>query len=91
MSNRPQAVHTIGHSDLELAAFMDRLDRRRKQLVADLRSSPYSRHVPQFNRENLSKSPEPEGLQLPLPGAAPWAGGRRRTGCTTKRAGPTTG
>ena len=54
MSNRPQTVHTIGHSDLELAAFMDRLERRKIQLMADLRSSPYSRYVPRFNRENLA-------------------------------------
>ncbi len=56
MSRKPHPVHTVGHSNLELERFMDLLERNRVQMVADVRSSPYSRHVPQFNREKLAEA-----------------------------------
>lgn len=49
-------LYTIGHSNHpadELAAL---LRRHGIGLVLDVRSSPYSRHVPQANRESLARS-----------------------------------
>src|SRR4051794_8116259 len=44
---------TIGHSTHSAARFVELLRQHHVTAVADVRSSPYSRHVPQFNRETL--------------------------------------
>ena len=44
---------TIGHSNHEMATFIDLLRQHGITLVADVRSSPYSRFNSQFNRETL--------------------------------------
>ncbi len=46
-------LYTIGHSTLELDAFISLLVANGVTAVADVRSSPYSRYSPQFNREPL--------------------------------------
>lgn len=46
---------TIGHSDHELPAFIDLATRHGISAIADVRSQPYSRLHPQFNREPLSE------------------------------------
>jgi uncharacterized protein (DUF488 family) len=50
------AIFTVGHSTLEIAVFMSLLKQHRIEAVADVRSSPYSQHNPQFNRETLQAS-----------------------------------
>jgi len=47
-------VYTIGHSDHSIASFIEHLQRNRITALADVRSSPYSRMQPQFNRESLN-------------------------------------
>lgn len=47
-------VFSIGHSVHPIEAFLSLLARNAISVVADVRSSPYSRHNPQFNREPLS-------------------------------------
>jgi len=47
-------VFTVGHSDHSLEAFLRLLRQHDIQAVADVRSSPYSRHVPHFNKESIS-------------------------------------
>ena len=49
-------IFTIGHSAHEVAQFTDLLARHRIGAVADVRSVPYSRRHPQFNREELKGS-----------------------------------
>ncbi len=49
-------VYTIGHSNRELEDFLSLLLERKVTAVADVRSQPYSRVNPQFNRESLAKS-----------------------------------
>lgn len=58
--NAPSDVRllTIGHSNHPLEAFLDLLNRHQVTAVADVRSSPYSRMVPQFNREALAQALE---------------------------------
>jgi uncharacterized protein (DUF488 family) len=55
LTGRP-ALFTIGHSDHDIGRFLDLLREYRVEAVADVRSQPYSRHQPQFNRENLAES-----------------------------------
>lgn len=47
------AVFTIGHSNHALADFLALLQRHAVTMVADVRSAPYSRFNPHFNRETL--------------------------------------
>ena len=60
----PEAVtvYTVGHSNHEAAAFVDLLHRHDIRLVVDVRSTPYSRYVPQANRENLAQTLEAAGI-----------------------------
>ena len=46
-------IHTVGHSDLSAESLVGMLKRQGIIQVIDVRSTPYSRHVPQFNRENI--------------------------------------
>jgi uncharacterized protein (DUF488 family) len=48
-------IYTIGHSDHTVPAFVDLLRRHGITLVVDVRSQPYSRWAPQFNREILAR------------------------------------
>lgn len=54
-TSRPP-VFTIGHSNLELSAFIALLTQHQVDAVADVRSSPFSRFVPQFNRDVLESA-----------------------------------
>lgn len=56
------AVLTIGHSTLPIGAFLDLLNRHGVTAVADVRSSPFSRFNPQFNRESLARSLKEVGI-----------------------------
>ena len=44
-------VWTIGHSNHPLQTFLDLLEQHRIAVVADVRSSPYSRYASHFNQE----------------------------------------
>lgn len=46
-------IYTVGHSNHEIEEFVQLLDRNGVSAIADVRSSPYSRFTPQFNRETL--------------------------------------
>lgn len=48
-------VYTIGHSNHPLDAFLDLLRRHGATLLVDVRSQPYSRWVPTYNREQLTR------------------------------------
>jgi uncharacterized protein (DUF488 family) len=54
-SKRSRAVHlfTVGHSNQTLTQLVARLKRHGIDAVADVRSMPYSRRLPQFNRPEL--------------------------------------
>ena len=49
-------IYTIGHSNINQESFIKILKLFKIQLVVDVRSSPYSKYVPHFNRENINKS-----------------------------------
>jgi uncharacterized protein (DUF488 family) len=46
-------LYTIGHSTHPSDIMIGLLDRHRIQCIVDVRSVPYSRHNPQYNRETL--------------------------------------
>ncbi len=46
------AVFTIGHSTHDVATFQKLLTDNAIEVVVDVRSAPYSRHVPQFNKKD---------------------------------------
>lgn len=49
-------IFTVGHSNHSLERFIELLKQHGIEAVCDVRSSPYSRMYPQFNRENLKAS-----------------------------------
>jgi uncharacterized protein (DUF488 family) len=49
-------VYTVGHSNHPQDAFLALLREHGIELVVDVRSSPYSRYVPQANRETLAQA-----------------------------------
>ena len=49
-------IYTIGHSNHKIERFLDLLSVHQITAVADVRSTPYSRRNPQFNREKLLQS-----------------------------------
>ena len=67
-------IHTVGHSDHTTAAFVDLLRRHGITLVVDVRSQPYSRWAPQFNRETLARDLQDAGIAYRFMGDA--LGGR---------------
>lgn len=62
-------VYTIGHSNHEANAFVGLLQQHGIELVVDVRSSPYSRYVPQANRETLARTLESAGIAYRWMGA----------------------
>jgi uncharacterized protein (DUF488 family) len=51
---RPLTIYTIGHSNQTADAFLALLEQHRLQILVDVRSAPYSRYAPHFNRGALA-------------------------------------
>lgn len=47
-------IYTVGHSNHSLEHFLGLLKDADIEVIVDVRSFPFSRHAPQFNREGLS-------------------------------------
>ena len=56
------AVFTVGHSNHPVETFLGLLAMHGVQAVADVRSMPYSRYNPQFDRESLKGTLKAAGL-----------------------------
>lgn len=63
MNSTRNPVFTVGHSTHALGAFVDLLRRNEVTAVADVRSAPYSRFNPQFNREALEAELKERGIR----------------------------
>lgn len=59
----PVTVYTIGHSNISGASFVEALKAHAVEVVIDVRSKPWSRFSPQFNRPELSRVLPLEGIQ----------------------------
>ena len=57
------AVYTIGHSTHSIERFMALLRQHSVTALCDVRSRPYSRMNPQFNRESLKKDLREAGIK----------------------------
>lgn len=68
MNATSASVLTIGHSTHDSEAFVALLQRYGVTEAADVRSSPYSRFNPQFNRETLANRLAARGIEYVFPG-----------------------
>lgn len=57
------SLHTIGHSTHPVADLIALLATHGIEVVCDVRSSPYSRYNPQYNRENLIPELKTAGIK----------------------------
>ena len=73
-ATKANPIHTFGHSNLSAESLVRMLKRRGIAQVIDVRSTPYSRHVPQFNRNNIRVTLERNGTGYTYMGDA--LGGR---------------
>jgi uncharacterized protein (DUF488 family) len=62
LSTDPRPLLTIGHSNHPAAHFLALLTRHRVETVADVRSRPYSRFVPQYRKEALAGALRDAGI-----------------------------
>ena len=69
-------VFSIGHSNHSIEHFLELLRLHSVQVIADVRSSPYSKYSTQFDYEPLAKSLREAGFQYVYMGAE--LGGRPR-------------
>ena len=63
MSDRQRTVLTVGHSTHTFEEFLGLLRQHDVTAVADVRSTPYSRFNPQFNRDALAGALDAEGIR----------------------------
>jgi len=56
-------IYTVGHSNHAIGHFIGLLLRHEVKVVADVRSTPFSRFNPQFNRERLQGALEAAGIR----------------------------
>jgi uncharacterized protein (DUF488 family) len=70
-------IYSIGHSDHETEAFIALLRRHGVSTLVDVRSQPYSRWIPQANRETLARALQAAGLTYVFMGDS--LGGRPET------------
>jgi len=57
-----RTLYTIGHSTRTIDEFLDLLKENQIDELADVRSIPRSRHVPQFNSDNLEAALKHAGI-----------------------------
>ena len=58
-----EVLFTIGHSTHPLKFFLELLRKHEVSAVADVRSAPYSRYCPQFNKEALAQRLREHGIK----------------------------
>ena len=67
-SPKIEPVLTVGHSNLEIGGFLELLTAHSVHEVVDVRSQPYSRYVPHFNREQLQRALDAVGISYSFSG-----------------------
>jgi uncharacterized protein (DUF488 family) len=56
-------LYTIGHSNIEPGEFIRRVKQFHVELLVDVRSKPYSRYVPHFNKEEIEHLCRSNGIK----------------------------
>jgi uncharacterized protein (DUF488 family) len=59
----PTMIYTVGHSNHPIERFLPLLQRHGIALLADVRSTPYSRFNPQFKRDALAGALARNGIE----------------------------
>jgi uncharacterized protein (DUF488 family) len=62
VSRSPLLLFTVGHSNHPIERFLALVRRHGVEVVADVRSRPYSRFVPHFGKERLARRLDDEGF-----------------------------
>jgi hypothetical protein len=62
MTDTPITLYSIGHSNVPTARLIALLEQHAIATLCDVRSRPYSRYNPQFNREALADSMQAAGI-----------------------------
>lgn len=63
-------VLTIGHSNHDVGQFLALLRKHGVQMLVDVRSDPYSRYAPQFNRAEFEHQVRAAGIEYRYSGAS---------------------
>ncbi|MCX7630433.1 MAG: DUF488 domain-containing protein [Geminicoccaceae bacterium] len=56
-------IYTIGHSNHPLEKFLELLEEHAIEVLVDVRSQPFSRYVPHFNKPELEKALARKGIR----------------------------
>jgi uncharacterized protein (DUF488 family) len=72
-------IYTIGHSTQPIEQFLAKLQKHAVSAIADVRSTPFSRHNPQFNKDELQAELETHGIRYVFLGTE--LGARSRDEC----------
>lgn len=67
--NHSQAIYTAGFSNLSLERFLDNLRTFDIQVLMDVRSKPYARYTPHFNKDQIALAAQGVGLRYHYMGA----------------------
>lgn len=59
----PLTIYTIGHSNAPAGKIIELLQKFEIRVLADVRSTPYSRYNPQFNRETFEQTLNQAGIE----------------------------
>lgn len=62
MTSDPLQLYSIGHSNVPVTRLVALLQQHQIVTLCDVRSAPYSRFNPQFNREDLAQSLRADGV-----------------------------
>ena len=62
MTGQPEVL-TVGHSAHAIETFVALVQQHGVTAIADVRSQPFSRYAPQFNKAELTKSLREHGIQ----------------------------
>lgn len=74
LDQKSLTIFTIGHSNVPARRIVELLQQQGVQVLVDVRSSPYSKHVSQFNREMFQSVLQKVGLEYTF--AGDYLGGR---------------
>jgi len=69
MGDTMKTVFTIGHSNKTIEEFVEKIRDNGITLLLDVRSTPYSKYNPQFNRGNLEGATQAAGIRYQWVGA----------------------
>jgi len=56
-------IYTIGHSNYEMSTFLNIVSNYGIDIIVDVRSAPYSKYCPQFNKEVIKNSLDKAGVK----------------------------